>query len=506
MNRLMIKHESEKKNNKVITSKTKKIAPISLITHSNILFKKGKLNNVATSYLESCQKIQNPQNRTIEATHKSKSKNSKIKNSSHIYNTFNKTFGSSYQKKNKKINKIKNNNKKKDMINSFNLSSNIDSNFYNTTNKKNVSYNKDGIDSYNHINSITKKNLSKDFNKVNSNNDTGNLKQMKINIKRTLSILINGDGDNNFSHFSIGKNINNNINVKKNILVKKNITFFKHQLNKSMLKRDISINKTINKISFDSENVNKKNNNNEKSSNNIKIKPKKMFKQYFVKKTIEMNTNLKSNLKNKLKNSATNKFNNYSLKNKNNKYKNSVNKSTTISTSRTNLSIEKEDKKTEEGSLNNKIFINNNKKNINMFSLINDNSKKIKNKSNEKLKGNFSFEIEENSSDNIVNVLNTNPELLNEEKFIEYDDFNDLNSIIRKINYDNLQKDSESIFSINNNLKYNLFFTKFNNDINNINKSNKISVSNKLIKINNCLTTRNNTSKKKYIKAILKGK
>ena len=505
MNRLMINNESAKKN-KVITSRTKKIAPISIITHSNIIFKKGKLNNVASSYLESSQKIQNPQNRTIEATHKSKSKNSNNKNSTHIYNTFNKTFGSSYQKNHKQINKIQNKNKKKEMINSFNLSSNIDSNIYNTTNKKNISNSKDGIDSYNHINSTTKKNLIKDFNKINSKNDTGNLRQMRINIKRTLSILINGDGINNDSHFSIGKN-NNNKNDKKNILVKKNITFFKHQVNKSMLKRDSSINKTINKISFDSENVYKqKNNNNEKSSKNIKIKPKKMFKQYFVKKNIEMNTKLKSNIKNKFKNSSINKFNNYSLTNKNNKTKNSVNKSTTISTSRTNLSIEKDEKKNEEAFLNNKIFINKNKKNINMFSLINDNSKTIKNKSKEIKKGNLSFEQEENSSDNIINVLNTKPELLNEQKFIEYDDFNDLNSIIRKINYDSIQKDTESIFSVNNNLKYNIFFKKFNNDINNINISNYISVSNKSIRINNCLTTRNNTSKKKYIKSILQGK
>ena len=40
-----------------------------------------------------------------------------------------------------------------------------------------------------------------------------------------------------------------------------------------------------------------------------------------------------------------------------------------------------------------------------MFSLINDNSKKIKNKSNEKLKGNFSFEIEENSFDLLVLII-----------------------------------------------------------------------------------------------------
>ena len=221
-----------------------------------------------------------------------------------------------------------------------------------------------------------------------------------------------------------------------------------------------------------------------------------MFKQYFVKKNIEMNTKLKSNIKNKFKNSSINKFNNYSLTNKNNKTKNSVNKSTTISTSRTNLSIEKDEKKNEEAFLNNKIFINKNKKNINMFSLINDNSKTIKNKSKEIKKGNLSFEQEENSSDNIINVLNTKPELLNEQKFIEYDDFNDLNSIIRKINYDSIQKDTESIFSVNNNLKYDIFFKKFNNDINNINISNYISVSNKSIRINNCLTTRNNTSKK----------
>ncbi len=106
MNSFLIQ-EGNINNNRVISTRCKKTLPISLITGPKTIFKKGKLNNIATSYLESSQKIQNNLHKnkisikTIELKNNSKSKNN---NSSNVYNTFNITLNSSVQRsKSKKI-------------------------------------------------------------------------------------------------------------------------------------------------------------------------------------------------------------------------------------------------------------------------------------------------------------------------------------------------------------------------------------------------------------------
>ena len=114
-------------------------------------------------------------------------------------------------------------------------------------------------------------------------------------------------------------------------------------------------------------------------------------------------------------------------------------------------------------------------------------------------KRNFSYEKKDNSFDNIINVLN--PEFLNDKKLNAFDDFDDLNSIVRKIEFEKIKKDSQSIFSVNNNLRYITFCYNFNNNFNDIN--NRI-IPNKNIQIN-CFSSRENISKKSIIKNILKG-
>ncbi len=58
MNPTINQHENIKNNN-LAQPRNKKAAPISLITGTETIFIKGKINNVATSYFESSQKIQN---------------------------------------------------------------------------------------------------------------------------------------------------------------------------------------------------------------------------------------------------------------------------------------------------------------------------------------------------------------------------------------------------------------------------------------------------------------
>ena len=52
-----------------------------------------------------------------------------------------------------------------------------------------------------------------------------------------------------------------------------------------------------------------------------------------------------------------------------------------------------------------------------------------------------------------------------------------LNSIIRKINYDKIKKETQSIFSIYNNSKYDSFSSEFNMNIDNVINKNKVIIS-----------------------------
>jgi hypothetical protein len=506
MNSFLIQ-EGNINNNRVISTRSKKTLPISLITGPKTIFKKGKLNNIATSYLESSQKIQKNFHKnkisfkTLELKNNSKSKNS---NSSNVYNTFNITLNSSVQRSKSKKSKISNQNKnQKNMVNSFNLKSNINFNStLNNVNQKNVNHTLiiiDGIDSYNQVKSNTNNNFSKETKKKNSIINMKGIKQIRQNIKKKIenTYIINNN--------SVGKNNKKNISVKKNILSS-------HHLEKSSINNEKNSNKKRSKTSFE---IGKKVSNTnkikiDKINNNNGIKRKKMFKRIFEKDKIENMSKKKINIKEKLKsNSSRTKININKLKkensykrNYNNFIKNSVNKSTAITTSRTELSINREDnnKKNEE---NEKITMQylpyyQNNKNLNILSLIQENNRKLENNFIKSNKRNFSYEKKENSFDNIINVLN--PEFLNDKKLNAFDDFDDLNSIVRKIEFEKIKKDSQSIFSVNNNLRYITYCNNFNNNFNN--PKNR-TIPNKNIQIN-CFSSRDNISKKSIIKNILK--
>ena len=51
--------------------------------------------------------------------------------------------------------------------------------------------------------------------------------------------------------------------------------------------------------------------------------------------------------------------------------------------------------------------------------------------------------------------------MLNDKKFIEFDNFDDLNSIVKKLPFDKIEKDLISIFSVKNNLKYEMYIKNF---------------------------------------------
>ena len=209
------------------------------------------------------------------------------------------------------------------------------------------------------------------------------------------------------------------------------------------------------------------------NNNNVRIKPKKVFKKFFEKKNIEVATNIK--LKDKQKVSEplrakmrTNKLSHgISIKRNNVLKKNSINKSTTITTtSRTEISIEKEDKKHDDENFIFKNQVNKNKI-LNFVSFMKENNnKRIVCKSKEfRRRINSSFEKKDNSFENIINVLTVNPEEILDKRFENYDNFNDLNSIIRKINYDIIKKESQSIFSIYNSIF--IHIQRFSSSINN---------------------------------------
>ena len=108
-----------------------------------------------------------------------------------------------------------------------------------------------------------------------------------------------------------------------------------------------------------------------------------------------------------------------------------------------------------------KLPLNNKNINLNLLSLIQENNKKFNNNSKEKNRINDSLDKKENSFENIQNILSNNIDLLNDKKFIEFDNFDDLNSIVKKLPFDKIEKDLISIFSVKNNLKYEMYIKNF---------------------------------------------
>lgn len=444
MNPSFNQHENIKNTN-LAQPRNKKAIPISLITGTDSIFIKGKINNVATSYFESSQKIQNlykEKNSYIKKDTLKKNSKPKINHfkysTSSYNNTFNVSVGNTIHDNKKNIIKISSINDNGDKINSFNL---IPSNNLNSTRlnrNKNNTIIKEEIDSYKHIKSNTNNNLSKEYNNIKKSSNKS-LRQIRQNVKKTISMIVHGNS------ISKIKDKNN----KKNI--KKNITYYNNYLNNQIYKKEFDISKD--------RSLEKKNN--IIKNQNIE-KPKKTLKQFIIKKKLDVKSKINEIKETDIiKPNTTMNKSNISITYKINlNPKNSNNKSTAITTSRTETSCEKkfEEKK---DVIKKKLPLNNKNINLNLLSLIQENNKKFNNNSKEKNRINDSLDKKENSFENIQNILSNNIDLLNDKKFIEFDNFDDLNSIVKKLPFDKIEKDLISIFSVKNNLKYEIYIKNF---------------------------------------------
>lgn len=267
-------HQENSKNTNIIQSKNKKSAPISIITGSDSIFIKGKLNDVATSYFKTSQKIQNlyKEKNSIGKTETSKN-NSKSKNNIYTNNTLNISIkNSNYENKKKQI-KVNNLN---DKLNSFHLKPNNNLNSTLNVNQKNQNHTiivKDEIISYK-SNKKNINNLSKENNKNNKS-----LRQIRQNIKKTISKIVNG-----YNNYGKNNSIRKNKEKNNKNLLKKNITFcnnYNHYYNND---NNIKKDKSLDKI-------------NKKIIKNQNIQPKKALKQILFEKKIEINLNINENLK-----------------------------------------------------------------------------------------------------------------------------------------------------------------------------------------------------------------
>ena len=439
--------------------KIKKSIPISIITGTETIFIKGKLNKVATSYFETSQKIQKlyKEKKNTSLKNNSKPKINKLKYTKNLYNnTFNVSIGNSHLENKKQVIKVTSLNNNKDKINSFSLKNNSNLNTSRIKNKNNTLIIKDEMISYKHMKSITNNNLSKDDNNG-KKNENKTLRQIRKNMKKTIAIIVNNcynssvgkNKEKNYINNNYNNNLNNNYNKKT---VKKNLTFSNNylciQVNKKEL--DYKKEKSLEK-------------NNKKIIKNQEIeKKKKILKQFFIRKKKDFKP--KENIKeieitkqNIIMNKSNISFNNkINLINKN-----SNNKSTAITTSRTetssNENLEKKFEKKKDVKLNKNSKIK--------LTLIEEHYKK-----NSIIKNNDSLDFNyENSFENIKNVISIQSYLLDEKKFSEYDNFDDLNSIVKKLPFEKIEKESLSIFSIQNNNKYHNFSKKFNKLFDNAN-------------------------------------
>ena len=121
---------------------------------------------------------------------------------------------------------------------------------------------------------------------------------------------------------------------------------------------------------------------------------------------------------------------------------------------------------------------------VNLLSLIQENKLKLK-------QAKEYFKAQDQSRDGIENILNG----VNEEETAEIDDFDDLNSIVKKLNFYEIKTDSTSIFSAKNPL-YEEYCKQFDEIFD---KGNKFKNSAKRTLTNHSGSTRENSSKKTFV-------
>jgi len=344
-----------------------------------------------------------------------------------------------------------------------------------------------------------KKCFNKDKEKNKKDSKINDINNLKINLKNTFNNEKEKEKMKAKIYMSKSRNINcinsnnkklkikkiSNVNIDKNKLIYKNYKAKNHQ--KEILLNHKYINKNIRKISKGLKSVTKDENINvikkEKIYNqknnksiDIKNKPKEIgHKRKFTKLFILNNFQKKNSIKNCDKSEDKDKYKE--------KYKiiNYINNT--------------QDK-------NNKIpyikpTINKNNKNLNILSLIKENSKALKDKSFQK------FTPKDEDFNDIDQILYDNEEENEIIKENYFDNFDDLNNIVKKINFDEVNIQQNNIFTSdkNKNSIYSEFEKEFNQRfINCINKDLRNKKRN--YSYGKSASTKDNSSKKKNFSII----
>ena len=463
---------------KDITYKVRKIAPISLIKPNNQTIIKKKITTLKSSYINDSKKLVTNTNNS-KNTSSSRIVNSKqnSKNKSKLNNSFNPpSFINKLSNQTKRISSSTNKNlfsKKKNGIN-FACYSHKSSNQNSLNKEKNKTDNKLKNNSNNHYKQNSKR--------QNSLSCTKNLffKSSEKSLDNDNKKILVKSRENSVHHLSIFPLISNNIQLKINSnsyknsfrnensiiihnSIKNNINFINNNNHINNINNDTHIRNNSNNINNDthirnnSNNINNdthiRNNSNNINNNCIKketsvskkvsisilrerqnfIKKKKMYKSFLnQKKQITLNVNLNKKFLEK-------------EKEKNNKLKNQ-NKLTNRIIVHTEIEKEQE-----------KLLKNTLKRNLlNLNNLPKDTNKYLRTYSNSLSKEIF----DESSIDNIDNVLNSNEYFEFEHKDYEITE-KDINSIIKKINFDEIRVNAKSIFSYKYNKEHEFYTSKF---------------------------------------------
>ena len=436
---------------KDLNYKVRKIAPINLIKPTNQSIIKKKITTLKSTYINGSKKlVTNTKNSKNISSSRIVNSKPNSKNKSKLNNTFNPPSF---------INKLSNQTKR--------ISS--------STNKNLISKKKNGITFVCFSHKTSNQNSSnKEKNKIdnklknNSNNSKQNSKRQK-SLSCTKKLFFNSrenslnndnkkisvnSRENSVHHLSIFPLFSNNIQLKMNSNSHKNSI-----RNENSVIVNNSINNNINYINNNHHgnniNINHiRNNSNNINNNYMKketsvskkvsisilrerqnfIQKKKMYKSFLnQKKQITLNVNLNKKFLEK-------------EKEKNNKLKNQNLTNRIIV--HTELEKEKEKEKLLKNTFKrNLLYLNNIPKETNKYLRTYSNS--------------LSKEIfDESSIDNIDNVLNSNEYFEFEHKDYEITE-KDINSIIKKINFDEIRVNAKSIFSYKYNKEHEFYTSKF---------------------------------------------
>ena len=410
------------KEGKVISSRIKKKTPISLITCSNAIFIKKKLNNIATSYINDSQAIQNTKftNSNLVTSNINNSKNKTKYNLTNPNSLINKL--SEKKKKEFSISINRKNflsfSKKKQEIH-------ITSYSHRNSNKTSLNKNKKN-NTHNRLKTSSNYNLNLDYKTIKNKLI---LSRQKKEIKKKNISSENSFNLNNNSFFQITTLLKNHKNLSNNVtrnIIKNSV---QHSLKNSfVIQNEKSIPKKISK-----DQILKRQN---------YIEKKNMFKMFFNKKRNSKTIQLKVNLNEKYSNydKTQNKKESEIFKTMNN-----VNTEENIlNNQKLNSNINKK--------IENKRTLKRNQVNLNIFGL----SKNYKNKISENLKDSLNISL-----DNIDKVL-SQKENLNNNKEIEVNEIEELRSIIKKLDFMNIKKYDKNIFLIKQNKEYESFINTFN--------------------------------------------